>query len=87
MIEQSRYWNPYVAGVALGLVLLVGFILTGRGLGASGAFSSVVATGVSVVSPDHARANVSYAKYIKEGDESPKSSPRQWVESSSGQVL
>jgi uncharacterized protein len=37
------YSDPYVAGVALGLVLLASFAFTGRGLGASGAFSSTVA--------------------------------------------
>jgi uncharacterized membrane protein YedE/YeeE len=33
------YSNPYFAGVALGLVLLACFVLTGQGLGASGAFA------------------------------------------------
>jgi uncharacterized membrane protein YedE/YeeE len=33
------YANPYLAGVALGLVLLACFALTGQGLGASGAFA------------------------------------------------
>ena len=33
------FWNPYVAGVALGLVLLVTFYVMGTGLGASGAFA------------------------------------------------
>jgi len=35
--------DPYLAGVALGLVLLGSFVLSGRGLGASGAFASVAA--------------------------------------------
>jgi uncharacterized protein len=35
------YADPYVAGVALGLVLLASFVLAGRGLGASGAFTRV----------------------------------------------
>ena len=38
---MKRYADPYVAGTALGLVLLASFALAGRGLGASGAFSSV----------------------------------------------
>ena len=37
-----RYADPYVAGVALGLVLLASFVLAGRGLGASGAFTRIV---------------------------------------------
>ena len=39
----GAYWNPYMAGVLLGLVLLASYLLAGRGLGASGAFSSVAA--------------------------------------------
>lgn len=33
----QRFWNPYLAGVALGLVLLTSFVVMGKGLGASGA--------------------------------------------------
>ena len=33
--SQNRYWNPYVAGVLLGLVLLATFLVAGQGLGAS----------------------------------------------------
>lgn len=38
------YANPYVAGVGLGVVLLASFLIVGRGLGASGAFRSVLET-------------------------------------------
>ncbi len=37
MQEERPLWNPYVGGVALGLVLLASFVLLGFGLGASGA--------------------------------------------------
>jgi hypothetical protein len=37
MPEARPFWNPYVAGVALGLVLLGSFLVMGHGLGASGA--------------------------------------------------
>ena len=37
------YWNPYVVGFLLGLVLLATYVITGRGLGATGAFSSIAA--------------------------------------------
>ena len=39
---MKRYSDPYVAGVALGLVLLASFVFAGRGLGASGAFTRIV---------------------------------------------
>jgi len=51
------YANPYVAGAGLGLVLLAAFLVTGHGLGASGAAAAVVSAGVEAVAPTHARAN------------------------------
>lgn len=38
-VEPKPYWNSYVAGIGLGLVFLAAFVLTGRGLGASGAMT------------------------------------------------
>lgn len=40
---MKRYADPYLTGVGIGVVLLAAYIVTGRGLGASGAFSSVAA--------------------------------------------
>ena len=40
---MKPYADPYVAGAGLGLVLLASFAFAGRGLGASGAFTTVVA--------------------------------------------
>jgi len=45
-----RYANPYLAGAALGLVLLGSFVFAGRGLGASGAFAWLAAR-VAPVNP------------------------------------
>jgi hypothetical protein len=36
------YWNPYLSGVGLGLVLLTSFVVAGRGLGVSGAIDDLV---------------------------------------------
>ena len=62
-----RYWNPYAAGFALGIVLLLTFVAVGRGLGASGAFVRVVAEGVHQVSPERAAANPVYRSAGDEG--------------------
>lgn len=61
------YLNPYLAGVGIGLVLLLAFVIMGRGLGASGAFSTVVATGVAAAVPERAAANAAYAAYLPRG--------------------
>ncbi len=51
--DPNRFWNPYAAGVALGLVLLAAFVLTGKGLGASGAGFRVGVAAVQAVAPAH----------------------------------
>ena len=62
------YWNPYLVGVLLGLVLLATYLVTGRGLGATGAFSSVAAWLTSLfVSADHVASNPVHARYWNEG--------------------
>jgi len=65
------YWNPYPAGIGLGLVLLAAFVVMGRGLGASGAFSSLVAAATEAVAPAHARENPFYAEYLGDGTKNP----------------
>ena len=67
----ASYMNPYLAGISLGLVLLASFVVMGRGLGASGAFSTLVSVGVAKVAPDHAGNNAFYADYLGDGETSP----------------
>lgn len=61
------YWNPYLTGVLLGLVLLATYVVTGRGLGATGAFSAVAAWLAGLFSPEHAAGNIVHAKYWNDG--------------------
>jgi hypothetical protein len=63
----APYWNPYVVGVLLGLVLLASYAIAGRGLGASAAFSAVAAAIAGVFSPEHAQANAVHARYWNDG--------------------
>ncbi len=69
--EPKPYSNPYLVGVGLGLVLLSTFLIMGRGLGASGAVSTVVAVGVSKAAPEHASQNNFYKEYLGDGTTNP----------------
>ncbi len=62
-IEPERYMNPYLAGVGLGLALLAAFVLVGRGLGASGAYTRLDAALVEVVAPEHAHSQSYWKRY------------------------
>lgn len=62
--SMPKYINPYFGGVLLGLLLLVTFFITGRGLGASGAVKSAVVTTVDQVAPEHAGESAFYSKFI-----------------------
>ena len=65
--QPRAYWNPYVAGVLLGVVLLATYAVTGRGLGATGAFGAVAAWLADLVAPGHAAGNVAHARYWNDG--------------------
>ncbi|MGA8089337.1 MAG: YeeE/YedE thiosulfate transporter family protein [Terracidiphilus sp.] len=69
--SPQPYWNSYWAGFGLGLILLASFVIMGRGLGASGAFTTAVATAVHAVAPAHAENNAFYAEYLGDGSRSP----------------
>lgn len=70
-MKKSEYMNPYLAGFFLGLLLLVTIFITGRGLGASGAFKSGVIAAVTSVLPSHAADTHYYAEYFEEHKENP----------------
>jgi len=64
MTVKKPFWNPYAAGIGLGLVLLLSFIVTGRGLGASGAMKRVQAAVVHKIDPTYAEQNPNIGSYF-----------------------
>src|SRR6516225_5701403 len=59
-----KYSDPYLSGVALGVVLLAAFVFAGRGLGASGAFGATTSGTVAAVAPDYAASNPYFGRYL-----------------------
>jgi len=74
--KKTKYLNPYVGGVLLGLVLLAANFVSGRGLGASGAIKSTVVTAITAVAP----SSVDNSGFVKEFSESHKGNPmKTWL--------
>lgn len=67
MSHASSFANPYLAGAALGLVLLACLVLTGQGLGASGAVAHAASTVAAAAAPEQAAANSYFQGYLQEG--------------------
>nr|WP_315150813.1 YeeE/YedE thiosulfate transporter family protein [uncultured Flavobacterium sp.] len=59
--KQHVYMNPYLGGFLLGIILILTFFFTGRGLGASGAAKAIVTQTVHTVAPTHSDNNTYYA--------------------------
>lgn len=69
---MRTYLDPYLAGVGIGLVLLSAYVVAGRGLGASGAFASVVAASTAAVRGTEVVASApATAPYLIDGIASP----------------
>ena len=62
-MKTQGYLNPYLAGALLGLLLTATIYITGRGLGASGAFKSAVVAGVETAAPGHSANAAFYRDY------------------------
>jgi len=65
--DPTRFWNPYVGGVALGLVLLATLLVMGKGLGASGTNFRLGAWAVNAVAPAHVESVPALANVVDEG--------------------
>jgi uncharacterized membrane protein YedE/YeeE len=72
--KGRKYLNPYLGGVLLGLVLLAANFVSGRGLGASGAFKSVVVTSINAVDKNAVNDMPFMAEYAESHGTSPMKS-------------
>jgi uncharacterized protein len=63
--DPNKFWNPYLAGMALGLVLLASFLVMGNGLGASGASLRFGVAALGAIAPDHVASTPSLARAVE----------------------
>ena len=64
---EKPMWDPYVAGFFLGLVLLATFLVVGRGLGASGAWTRFTARVTEIFAPGWVHRNGALGQYFANG--------------------
>lgn len=76
-MKQRPIWNAHVAGAALGLALLLTFVLTGHGLGASGTPTAIAAVTSNTVAPAATQAN-GYLGAMVQGGNNPLNSWINW---------
>ena len=64
---ERPFWNPYVAGAFLGLVLLSSFLVMGFGLGSSGAATRFAVGAAHLIAPKTVEANAYFSQYVGPG--------------------
>jgi hypothetical protein len=62
--KAQPYWNPYIVGLGIGLLIILSFLVTGRGLGAIGAFNGILAAMVQTIAPDFAFSKAALSSYV-----------------------
>ena len=65
--RPAPYWNPYIAGVGLGLTLLLSFVTLGAGLGASGGIARTGAVVAHTLAPKAVEANAYLGSWFEGG--------------------
>jgi uncharacterized membrane protein YedE/YeeE len=65
--NEPRYWNPYVAGVGLGLTLVLAYVVLGAGLGASGGIARLAAEAAHAVAPAAVERNAYLGPWFADG--------------------
>lgn len=64
---SERFWNPYLAGIALGLVLTGTYLVMGFGLGGSGAANRIAIGTVHLLAPGATEANGYFGQFVGPG--------------------
>ena len=67
---RIKYWNPYVSGALLGVLLFLSFLVTGHGLGSSGGLNRIAVAVQDLVMPEHVDS-VPYIAQMAGGDRDP----------------
>ncbi|MCC6406076.1 MAG: YeeE/YedE family protein [Planctomycetes bacterium] len=65
--QATPFWNPYLSGIGLGLVLVLSYVVLGAGLGASGAIARTSAVLADRVAPVAVEQNAYFSPWFADG--------------------
>lgn len=65
MNQPKPLWNPYAAGALLGIALLLTYVITGHGLGASGFSTRLAAVASEAVAPTATENNAYLGAFVR----------------------
>ena len=66
-LRPTKFWNPYFAGVMLGLLFIFTYLVFGRGLGASSFLSRTGTYIWNLIAPGYTHANPYWSHYFHNG--------------------
>ncbi len=72
---NDNYWNPYLGGALLGVLLFLSFYIAGHGLGASGGVNRIAVAVEDIIVPQHVD-KTPYLARLAGGDRDPL---RHWI--------
>ena len=61
-MEHERFWNPYVAGALVGVLMILSVVVSAKYLGASTSFVRTAGMIEQLVAPEHVAANEYFTK-------------------------
>jgi hypothetical protein len=65
--DFCRRWPPVMAGIVLGLSMLLAFVISGRGIGISGAITRLVAVLQHAILPELTEKSAYFSRYFAHG--------------------
>ncbi len=66
-MKPKNFWNPYAAGVLLGLTLLLAYVVAGQGLGATALPKRALTAAANQVAPEWTASNPAVGGYVANG--------------------
>ncbi len=67
MPPKKPYWHPVLSGIGLGLVLVLAFYVSGRGIGATGGITRLIALLHETMAPARTAQTQYFTAYLGEG--------------------